>query len=883
MSDSIPASQSTVRLSVRNLAEFLLKTGDIDNRRRAKEKDAMQEGTRIHKKIQKSMGASYQPEVFLKEAFSLKPFIRQDAAFSELSDGEEDITLVLEGRADGIMDNMRLCHLPEKEIYQYTSEYGPMEPGSRYLSNWRLPAAKKADQFLTDSDTLLVFTGREEQGAQDAGAETETGPDCPLIDEIKGVSRPVNHITEPVPVHLAQALCYTYLYCLQKRRQKACIQITYCNMESEEIRRFRRVYTMEELQGEMDCLLREYAQWAVFTVRHNRQRDETIRTLQFPFSYRPGQKKLAACVYQTIRQKKNIFIQAPTGIGKTLSTTFPAVKAMGEGMAQKIFYLTAKTIARTVAEESFALMRQNGLFFSSITITAKEKWCVLEEMACNPVSCPRAQGHFDRVNRAVYDFITHESVGSRENILAYAEKHQVCPFELCLDLTYWMDAIICDYNYVFDPNVYLQRYFGEGTAGDYIFLVDEAHNLVDRARSMYSAAVCKEDILQAAKIYGEYPDIRKRLNRINRQMLALKRECEDYVICPEGKGLEDLAENMDRLYANLQEFPDLYPEVELPREANDFFFLVRDFVMVWDRRDDHYKVYMEILEDGRFMVRLFCVNPSRNLRECMNRGRTTVFFSATLLPMPYYRRLLSGMEEDYAVYVDSPFAEENRILCISRDTTSRYTRRGEFMYKRIASCILRTAQVMKGNYMAFFPSYQFMEQVAAVMKREGFSGQILLQENNMSEEERENFLNHFTGQKTQGKPKQESLIGCCVIGGSFSEGIDLREDSLIGVFVVGTGIPLVCTERKILQQHFDEESGNGYDFAYRYPGMNKVLQAAGRLIRTPEDVGVIVLLDDRFLQPDYMRLFPREWKHYCPVTAGTIFREVEGFWAGVKP
>ncbi len=868
MSDRVE-EQTVIRLSVRRLVEFLRRSGDIDNRRRAKEKDAMQEGSRIHRKIQKSMGRAYVAEVPLSGVYSLDVYLAENSAeFSAEFSAENEkapgtgIVLMLEGRADGIADSAAQCSLSEEEVYYYTPEYGPMELHSQVQSHWRLLSAGEPQSGP------LFCSQREEMR------------DCPLIDEIKGVSRPVHQISEPLAVHLAQALCYADLYCRKKSAAGAWVQITYCNLEQEEIRRFRRFFAGEQLRREMDDLLREYTKWAVYTVYHSRKRDASIRNLQFPFPYRPGQKKLAACVYQTIRHKRSLFLQAPTGIGKTLSVMFPAVKAMGMGMGEKIFYLTAKTTARIAAEESIALMRRNGLFFSSVSITAKEKWCVLEKMSCNPFACPRAKGHFDRVNRAVYAFLTGESEGSRERILAYADEYQVCPFEYCLDLTNWSDAVICDYNYVFDPNVCLQRYFLEGSAGEYLFLVDEAHNLVERAREMYSAVLVKEDVLQAAKIAWNDRTIKKWINRLNRCMLSLKRRCEGYVVYPDGEGLEELADTANRVYAAIQDFWERNPQAELPEQATEFFFQIRDFVTVWDGMDDCYKAYSEILEDERFMVRLFCVDPSRNVQKYRSRGRAAVFFSATFLPMPYYRKLLGGTEEDYAVYVDSPFPETNRILCISRDTTSRYTRRGEQMYRKIAATIVRAVRAKSGNYMVFFPSYRFLEEVARAMREEGFAGRILLQESKMSEEGREQFLGCFLKRKLGGT-EEESLVGCCVMGGSFSEGVDLKNERLIGVFVVGTGIPLVCTERKILQEHFDAECKKGYEFSYLYPGINKVLQAAGRLIRTPEDVGVIALLDDRFLQPEYMQLFPREWKQYCPVTKETIFREVGQFWAGL--
>ena len=400
-----------VRISVRALVEFVLRSGDIDNRRSgAAQKDAMAAGTRIHKKIQKRMGGNYRAEVPLKYA---------------ALDEEEDIELLVEGRADGIFEE---------------------------------------DGIVT-------------------------------IDEIKGVYMDLERLTEPVAVHMAQAMCYGYFYCCDRNLDGVRIQLTYCNLETEEIRRFHEDRSKEELEAWFRSVIHEYFKWARYLCHHELQRNQSISGLEFPFPYREGQRDLAVAVYKTISRKKRLFIQAPTGIGKTLSTIFPAVQAMGAGKASKVFYLTAKTITRTVAEEAFRILRSRGLVFTAVTITAKEKLCPMEKTECNPEACPYAKGHFDRVNEAVFDILHLEQEMDRETVLRYAEKYRVCPFEFCLDISSWTDGIICDYNYVFDPNVRLKRYFADGASGDYLFLVDEAHNLVSRAREMYSASVYKEDFL----------------------------------------------------------------------------------------------------------------------------------------------------------------------------------------------------------------------------------------------------------------------------------------------------------------------------------------------------------------------------------------------------
>ncbi len=780
-----------VRISVRALVEFVLRSGDIDNRRSgAAQKDAMAAGTRIHKKIQKRMGGNYRAEVPLK--------------YTAL-DEEEDIELLVEGRADGIFEE---------------------------------------DGIVT-------------------------------IDEIKGVYMDLERLTEPVAVHMAQAMCYGYFYCCDRDLDGVRIQLTYCNLETEEIRRFHEDRSKEELEVWFRSVIHEYFKWARYLCHHELQRNQSISGLEFPFPYREGQRDLAVAVYKTISRKKRLFIQAPTGIGKTLSTIFPAVQAMGAGKASKVFYLTAKTITRTVAEEAFRILRSRGLVFTAVTITAKEKLCPMEKAECNPEACPYAKGHFDRVNEAVFDILHLEQEMDRETVLRYAEKYRVCPFEFCLDISSWTDGIICDYNYVFDPNVRLKRYFADGASGDYLFLVDEAHNLVSRAREMYSASVYKEDFLEVKRIIkGKSPRLERQLDRCNKLLLSMKRECGDWQLLEDVTGL---AAGIMTAFSYMETFMEEFPEFPERETVLDFYFCLRDFLNVYEELDGHYRIYEENREDGSFLVRLFCVDPSRLLSRCMDQGASTILFSATLLPVRYYKTLLSGNQEDYAVYVNSPFPEENRLLMVAEDVSSRYTRRSPSEYRKVADYIRIVTESRPGNYMVFFPSYQYMGEIEEILEEEPLKADLLVQGQGMGEAEKTEFLEEFE------KERSHSLAAFCVMGGVFSEGIDLKEERLIGVIVVGTGLPMVCVEQEVLKGYFDETEEKGFDFSYQYPGMNKVLQAAGRVIRTPGDRGVILLLDDRFLRMDHLELFPREWERFQVVNRGNAARCLEDFWNGREP
>lgn len=778
--------RSTIRISVRNLVEFVMRGGDIDNRRTSSaEKDAMQAGSRMHRKIQKRQGADYHAEVSMKH--------RVD---------QEDYQILVEGRADGIIE---------------------------------------AVSGVT-------------------------------IDEIKCVYMDIRQLEEPLPVHLAQALCYGYMYCCDHENVNTItIQITYCNLETEEIRRLKQDKTREELETWFQGLIHEYLKWAEYLYRHTLRRDESLRELEFPYKYRAGQKELAVSVYRALARKRNLFIQAPTGIGKTLSVVYPSLKSMGNGNGEKLFYLTAKTITRSVAENCFFLLRERGMLFTTVTITAKEKLCPLEKTECNPDVCPYAKGHFDRVNDAVFD-ILHEQQGiTRKIILDYAEKYQVCPFEFCLDISSWADGIICDYNYVFDPNARLKRYFADGNQGDYLFLIDEAHNLVSRAREMFSACLVKEDILLVKKIIkGRSRKLERELERCNRNLLELKRESAEYRVLPDANLLaSNLLGVMGEFDSFLEEEKE-FPERELVLQ---FYFDLRHFLNMYDGLDDHYRIYTELGEDGNFRLYLFCIDPSRCLNACLEKGIAGIFFSATMIPVMYYKKLLSGNPEDFAVYANSPFDREKRLILVAKDVSSRYTRRNKAEFGKVADYIMMLAQSHVGNYMVFFPSYRYMEVVEQILdERYDGSFRWQMQTKRMTEEEREEFLALFE------EKREQSFVGLCVLGGIFSEGIDLKAERLEGAIIVGTGLPRVCSEQEILMQYFADQGENGYDYAYQYPGMNKVLQAAGRVIRTAQDRGVILLLDDRFLRPEIQDLFPREWTEYGLVTRETVGGWLKHFW-----
>ena len=614
----------------------------------------------------------------------------------------------------------------------------------------------------------------------------------------------------------------------------------------------------------------EYYKWARFQYDRRILRKNSMEGLEFPYPYREGQRELVSGVYHTITSGRQLFIQAPTGIGKTMAAVFPAVRAVGQGYGDKIFYLTAKTITRTVAQEAFALLQERGLSYKTLTITAKEKLCFLEEPDCNPEKCPYAKGHFDRVNQAVFELLTERDTYFREELLAQAEKYQVCPYEMCLDTATWVDGIICDYNYAFDPKVHLKRFFGDGVKGDYIFLIDEAHNLVDRGRKMYSATLCKEELLETARtVKGHSVKLYRILNRSNKLMLEYKRECDTYQVL---ENIGGLSLQLLNLLSEMENFLEQDHEEKVQKAVLDFSFVIRHFLNMYDLTDENYVIYSELEKNGRFKVRLFCVNPAANLQNYLEYGSGTVFFSATLLPIHYYKSLLSVEKDDYAIYAQSPFPRENMLLIQGADVTTRYTMRDEGMYRRIAGYIRTAVSGKKGNYMIFFPSYRFLENVYEAFLDIKPDVDLIVQSQNMREHEKEDFLAEFE------QERERPLAAFCVMGGVFSEGIDLTEDRLIGAVVVGTGLPQVCTDREIIKGYFEARGMDGFSYAYLYPGMNKVLQSAGRVIRTESDRGIVLLLDSRFSGSRYREIFPREWADCRICTASTLKDQIESFW-----
>ena len=786
-------NQPEIKLSVRNLVEFMLRSGNIDSKFISNA--SALEGTRAHQKVQKdNQDKGYTAEVSLKYNLAYEGFY-----------------FLIEGRADGIIT-------------------------------------------------------------------TDTGV---VVDEIKSTSQSLSDIDEDYSqTHWAQAKCYAFIYTIQNELPEIGVQLTYFQRESDEIKQFLKVFTQTELTTFFYDLINQYLVWASLTSDWVTKRNAAIRALDFPFeSYRRGQRELAVAVYKTITEHKKLFVQAPTGIGKTMSTLFPAIKSMAEGHTAKIFYLTAKTIVREVAEEAFAKMADQGLAFKSVTLTAKDKICFQEETICDPDHCDYARGHFDRVNPAILDLLEQENRLTRPIIEDYAHKHQVCPFEFSLDLTLWCDCVICDYNYVFDPRVYLKRFFTDN-GGDYTFLIDEAYNLVDRARSMFSAELYKKPFLELKRLFKDTdPGIAKALGKINSHMIGLRKLAEISQHYRQPEAPKDFLPLLLK-FINLAEAWLVKNEGnESHKQLLELYFNVLTFMRTAEFYDDRYLTYVENA-NGDTKIKLFCLDPSYLLGEAIKRGRAAIFFSATLSPLNYFAEILGGDPDSYKISLPSPFNIKNRELLIA-DTISTTFRNREKTYPAIATCIKAVLEQQSGNYLAYFPSYKYMNAVFEIFTETYPEIITIRQSPEMNEADRELFLNQF-------RPKpgtaQVGMLGFGVLGGIFSEGVDLKHEGLIGAIIVGVGLPQICFERDIIRDYFNEKNNAGYEYSYLYPGMNKVLQAAGRVIRTETDRGVIVLIDERFGSLSYRQLFPREWfPHRRIRTEAELKKGLQDFWAMPEP
>lgn len=764
--------------------------------------------------------------------------------------------------------------------------------GHQRLQGMRPPAYQTEvpiEFTVTDGDVALEISGRVDGLFEDAEENAL------LVEEIKTLRQPRPQDAPDNAVHWGQAKVYGAVLAQQRDLDEVNIQVTYLALDSWELQEDCRLFSRAELDAFFDRMVGEYLRWARLYQTWIQKRDRSIAALDFPHpEFRPGQKQLALSAFQTILGHGRLFAQAPTGIGKTASTLFAAVKALEGGTvqdggrgAEKAFYLTAKTSGRLVAEETMELMREQGLRCKSLTLTARDKICFVPEgeASCNPDQCPYAIGYYDRLNDALVDIFERDNY-TRPVIEEVARKHQVCPFEFSLDLSLWADIIICDYNYLFDPRAYLRRFF-QDAPGNYTLLVDEAHNLVDRAREMFSAELNKRDVLALKRLLDKaQPPLGRKLEKLNELMLEMGKEISRKAaddaqpgVGPEGGEAYGSRNLPTDLLALVQDFVAAGEPV-LGRNHSaawygpllDFYYQAFGFARVAELYDESYVTYVE--QRGRNVrVRLFCINPANNLGAALKRGTSALFFSATMTPLAYFRDLLGGGEEDRLLNLASPFPPDHLHLSVGDHIATTYRQRAN-TYDEVAGAIAAVTDQRPGNYLTFFPSYRYMEAIAARYAPAHPNLSIYVQRPGMREEEREAFLAIFSA------ANEGTTVGFAVMGGIFGEGIDLSGDRLVGAIVVGVGLPQICLERNLIKAYFDERELPGFAYAYTFPGMNRVLQAAGRVIRSESDRGVVLLIDQRFGHTQYRRLFPSHWQQpRARRSVAEIGEAVRSFWA----
>ncbi|EAE6296847.1 ATP-dependent DNA helicase [Listeria monocytogenes] len=697
-----------------------------------------------------------------------------------------------------------------------------------------------------------------------------------MIDEIKTTETPMEEITEDFrPLHWAQLICYGFMLAEKSDLAEVTLQLTYYQVSDKEVKQFQRIMSREDMGAFVDNLLSKYAIWAKASVAWEMKRNKTIQELTFPYdNYRSGQRELAIAVYRTVASEESLFCEAPTGIGKTMSTLFPGVKAMGEGKTDKLFYFTAKTITRQVAEDAIDEMRRKGLAARSVTITAKDKICFLDERKCEPDHCQFARGYYDRLNEALFDMLQTEEAITRPIVESYARKYTLCPFELSLDVALFCDVIVCDYNYLFDPVVYLKRFFAE-EPGKYTFLVDEVHNLVDRARSMYSATLKKSLVMQVKR--GLESKKNKRLlnaiNAMNKEMIALNKNLKDLekTIYVQKEELSDWNAAVLKFTFVAKEWLPKNVQSESQADVLELYFESLRYVAIADFYDERY-VTQVTRSHGNIEIKQLCLDPAFLLSEKLKLGSSSVLFSATLRPIDYYTNVLGGQEDTSRMIFSSPFKQKNMHLLVADYVSTKYQMRENSM-EAVVDALYALASGKKGNYLFFFPSFLYLQKVYNLFKEKYPDIRLQKQDAAMDEEQREHFLESFQA------GNEESLVGFCVLGGVFSEGIDLRGERLVGAAVVGVGLAQLNHESDLIKDYYNETIGQGFDYAYQIPGMNKVLQAVGRVVRGESDRGVVLLIEERFSTNRYRALFPAHWNHAKTVkSTDDISREVAGFW-----
>ena len=695
-------------------------------------------------------------------------------------------------------------------------------------------------------------------------------PEIPLIEEIKTITDHFPPSWEKSPEeHRLQLLCYAWLYCNEKKMKETHIQLTYFHLAKGEERSFTRIVDLEESGEAIKELTSSYFFLWSRSVERNRGRNLSIRETSFPFGdFRGPQREMSVALFRAIREKQTLMIEAPTGTGKTMGALFPSFKALGENLGDRIFYTTARTPGRLAAEEAFGHLLDKGLKSRAVSLTAKQKICFNPGSQCHPETCLYAEKYYDKLS-AVLEQLEEAVLFDRSRIEQLARDHELCPFELSLDISLISDLIICDYNYVFDPLVKLKRFFQFNRGEDYILLADEAHNLPDRARNMFSVSLNKKQILSVKReIKENHNTTSRRLDRINKILLEELKKLRE-----ENKQWEEREALPSDLRKAVGRFLEEADQVSNPDQPLlDLTFELRRFYKISEIAGEAHKVLVKRIGKDGLVLSLLNMDPAPFLKKAFKPFCSSALFSATLIPSDYFKRTLFGDLKIPFLSLPSPFPPENSCFCIRTDIETKYAKREESL-PLLCRAIVKTYSAREGNYLVFFPSYNYMEKAANYLK-DNFEGlSLYVQESGMSEEERSHYVDRFSRQG------EENILAFALMGGIFGEGIDLKGEKLIGVIIVGPGLPGISIERDLYKKYYEKRGHKGFDYAYRLPGFNKVLQAAGRLIRSEEDRGLVLLLDNRYGWNDTKRLFPPYWKSvkYCR-SEEQMSETIKNFW-----
>ena len=662
-------------------------------------------------------------------------------------------------------------------------------------------------------------------------------------------------------LHWAQLKIYGWLLCQKLELSELRLALVYFDIASQKETVLTECHTAAALEAYFDEQCGRFLAWAEQELAHRSARDRLLTDLRFPHpSFRAGQRELAAAVYQAARKGRCLMAQAPTGIGKTIGTLFPLLKACPSEKLDKVFYLTAKTSGRKLALDALALIGNSepALSLRVLELVAREKACEYPDKSCHGASCPLANGFYDRLPQARSAALAATADGGvldKEGLRTIALTHHVCPYYLGQDLVRWSDVVVGDYNYFFDISAML---YALTVANDWRVgvLVDEAHNMIERARKMYTAEL---DQTAFKTVRRSAPaTLKKSLDRVHRCWNELHKDqtdpYQDYPTLP-NKFLNALQLAGSAITDYMTENPG-----DIDGGLQRFYFDALHFVRIAELFDQH--SLFDITTQGQYghgdgngkpAGALLCIRnviPALFLAQRFAAAHSTTLFSATLSPWHFYSDTL-GLPQDTAwIDVPSPFGAEHLSVQLVTHVSTRFKHRAESL-SPIVDLMAEQYEKRPGNYLSFFSSFDYLQKVCTLFQERYPQIPLWEQSRRMAESEREQFLARFT-HASQG-------IGFAVLGGAFAEGIDLPGDRLIGAFIATLGLPQINPVNEKIKQRMSAVFGAGYDYTYLYPGIQKVVQAAGRVIRTQSDRGVVHLIDDRFTRPEVVRLFPDWW------------------------